>query len=185
MMNLSSFKYRPLAPGEAHQRIDAARQGERRAINRLVDGSVRLAVLLVNQHPPCSIDRQELFSLALIGVLDAIAHWVPSRGAWSTAVALRIRSRWSRAITDNSRLCRGHGAVIVSLDDVGDILPAPDTTSRQQELSEALRLLSAADAELVMLRLSGFNQSEVATMQGYSTATVRRRERKLAHSLHK
>jgi RNA polymerase sigma factor (sigma-70 family) len=185
-MNFTAKKYKPLAPGEASRLIEKARAGDRAAINRLVDGSVLLAVLLTNRHRRCSIDREELFSLSLLAVLDCIRHYDPLRGAWSTCLAQWIKSRWNVALAATMAQKRGYGAAGVSLDDIADTLPGSTDTGRGallRELADSLRRLPSADADLVKLRLAGFTCGELAQARECSPATVYQRENKTIRKL--
>lgn len=138
------------------------------------------------------LDREDLESIALVGLVQAIRAWDPSRGSFSTLATHCIMHELQRALawTQKRNQC-----VVVSLDDVLDadedrplwerladssaVDPEEAAIARTQ-LRDGLERLPREDRELIVgLYNHGRSVREMAERLGTTTQAVQNRHRRV------
>ena len=87
--------------------IERARSGDRDARRRLVDGHMGPVRSLARRYREMGLPVEDLEQEGAIGLLEAIEHFDPLRGAsFSTYAYWRARRAMTHALTDHGRLLR-------------------------------------------------------------------------------
>ena len=87
--------------------IERARSGDRGARRRLVEGHMGLVRSLARRYRDMGLPVEDLVQEGAIGLLEAIEHFDPLRGAsFSTYAYWRVRRAMTHALTDHGRLLR-------------------------------------------------------------------------------
>ena len=80
---------RPLTPQEEARCLQAARQGDRLARNKLIEHNLRLVVHIVKKFESTGEDPEDLISVGNLGLMKAIDTYDPSRGTRLATYAAR------------------------------------------------------------------------------------------------
>jgi RNA polymerase sigma factor (sigma-70 family) len=138
------------------------------------------------------LDREDLESIALVGLVQAIRAWDPSRGSFSTLATHCIMHELQRALawTQKRNQC-----VVVSLDDVLDAdedrplrdrladtsaVDPEDAAIARAQLRDGLDRLPTEDRNLILaLYNHGCTVREIAERMGTTTQAVQNRHRRV------
>lgn len=96
-----------LTRSENQELLRAAQTGDRRAIEKVIEGNYRLAAAIIEkyfhyylQHPANHLSPDDLFSAAVIGLERSIKGFHSSKGAFSTYASYWILQSVQRTIQD-------------------------------------------------------------------------------------
>ncbi len=197
---------KPLTPEEEEAYAIAAKNGDARAREKLIEHNLRLVVFIAKKFENTSVDMEDLVSIGTIGLIKAVNGFVPEKKIKLATFAGRcieneilmylrkiIRTKTEVSL-DEPLNVDGEGNELL----LGDVLGTDndlvfknlETTVEKQLLAEGLKKLSERERKIVDLRfgLDGGDektQKEVADLLGISQSYISRLEKKIIKRLKK
>jgi RNA polymerase sigma factor (sigma-70 family) len=126
----------------------------------LIESFVCLAHQVTRRYRHRSLERDDIFQIAMLAVIEAVDTYDPSIGPPLGAyVATRIRWAWGEELKRLERHCRSTGALV---GDVADESCAAEDAEDHTELWDAIETLPVVD-QSILVRTFGLDDYPVAT----------------------
>jgi RNA polymerase sigma-70 factor (ECF subfamily) len=146
--------------------VERCKKGDREAVGQLFDMTFDAVYAFAYRFSGCTDDAEDITSETYERALRALARYEvrdASITAWLIGIARRVAH-------EHARFWRR--TTIVPLADGGACLSADDE-SVKTEVNALMECLTAAQREVVVLRLAGFKLREIAQLLGKAEGTVK------------
>lgn len=102
-------RYKPLADSELRSLITLAQNGDRNALNRVINANLRIVFSISKRWANMGLDFEDVLQEGNIGLIAAVKTFDVSRGTkFSTWVLERVREHINIGLTEKSRTVRMH-----------------------------------------------------------------------------
>jgi RNA polymerase sigma factor (sigma-70 family) len=171
---LEARSYPLLTPEQEQQLAREAQAGNRRAVERLVECNIRLAVRIAYNYAGLGIDLADLVQEGCIGLWRAAELFEPRGFRFSTFAVKWIRLRVVRSLQNDSRFIRipayAHKELV-------QVKQSRNRLMQEQQPSEEGDSTTAAAGEQVVSRLavavsSGIDEERVAVLERTDAAVA-------------
>ena len=128
-----------------------------------------------------NLDIEEWYDIFAIALCEAIKKWDNTRSNLSTFVYVKFKTTMLMEYRNSKALKRGREFTNISIDNETFTLEIEDTKNIENNVvdkivsQEKIKTLKHSDQKLLLMRLKGYNQKEIAEKMGVSQPSISRR----------